>query len=72
MTARPGENTDPQGRFTLSGPYSALLEEFVVEEDTTSVSGLVLVHNTCGDSVCDVEDSDSMAVLVTTVLAHEC
>lgn len=72
MTARPGENTDPQGRFTLSGPYSALLDEFVVEGDTTSVSGLVLVHNTCASSLCDIEQDDSMAVLVTTVLAHEC
>lgn len=72
MTARPGENTDPQGRFALSGPYSALLDEFEVWSDPSEPAVPHLIHAECGEAVCLIEDSDSMAVLVTTVLAHEC
>lgn len=58
------------GKFSQSGPFRALLAEFVIE---SSADGqLLLVHNTCAADVCWVEVDDSMDVLVQTVIDHDC
>lgn len=63
------------GQFSLSGPFAALLNSVVVEEEGTSPSDatmLVLTCQQCGDSLCEVEPADTMDVLVQTVIEHQC
>lgn len=33
---------------------------------------LVLLCTLCGDEVCEVEDGDSLRILLNTALAHDC
>lgn len=58
------------GRFSQSGPFRALLNQFVVEGNDDGQ--LLLVHNDCGAAVCEVEDGDDMSLLVQTVINHDC
>lgn len=59
------------GKFSQSGPFRALLAEFVIENGDT-YDDPALVHNTCGAVVCTVEEDDAMDVLVQTVINHDC
>lgn len=49
------------------------LDGIRVEEGThDGTAELVLACIHCGDSLCDVEDGDTMRVLFNTALAHVC
>lgn len=48
------------------------MDSFEVEEEVRPVGSLILVHTVCGDSVCDVEDGDTLRVLFNTALGHDC
>lgn len=61
---------DSYGKFTQSGPFRALLSEFVIEADVDQ--RMMMVHNNCGQAVAEVEADDSMDVLVESVIAHDC
>lgn len=68
---------DSTGRFTQSGPFRALLAEFVIEDqdDTLGPPGSIitrLVHNECGMDALDSVSDESMDVLIDAVLNHDC
>lgn len=61
------------GHATLSDQFRALLGEFEVRAPTDPVKvDDELVHTTCGQVVCDVEDCDSLSTLVDTAAGHTC
>lgn len=62
------------GKFSQSGPFRALLAEFVVENEGIDGRDFapVLVCQACGDSICDIGEDDTMDVLVQTVIDHDC
>jgi hypothetical protein len=69
-----GEMTPPgpslEVRFDLS---AALLEEFkTLASDDQVKTDLELIHLPCGEHLCDVQDGDTMTVLLAVVAAHVC
>lgn len=62
-----------RGRFTQSGPFAALMQQYTIEDaDRDAHIVPYLIHNECGDVLCEVEDGDTMLVLIDTVLDHDC
>ena len=61
------------GRFTIVQMFEEFAEQFVIVGDENDpLAPLVLVCQMCGNGVCDVEDGDTMGVLIRTINSHEC
>lgn len=51
------------------------MDSMKIESESRSPSdygNLVMVHTACGESICDVEDGDTLRVLFNTALGHLC
>lgn len=48
------------------------LDSIVIEPASDEAASPMLVCNQCGDSLCLVEEGDTMRVLFNTALAHVC
>lgn len=57
-------------RFQPVAAYQRFLETVRIEAEDEKV--LVMVCTECGDSMCDVEDGDTLGILVRTAIEHEC
>lgn len=65
------------GRFTIVQMFEGFLQGFTVDEvdDTLGPPGatrMVLTHTVCEEEVCDVDDGDTLGVLLVTANEHTC
>jgi hypothetical protein len=53
--------------------FAHILDAITVDNDSSLGDNLpVLACQTCGTSLCDIEEGDTMRVLLNTALAHKC